>query len=310
LCRDKPEVEQVGKADMPDWLERYFVFASYQAASTLTLSPKAKDGSDVVGRLIALTFRWQIPEGSEHAPDFLVPTSVIREAAIDRARRSRLKVAPVAPLPRAQSLATLSHYLALPAVLAARGGDTYEARFRAALQSGGTGKLEQKYPGVIDAVAKAQRTSIVNDLLAFEDEVKAVTTADLAKLSDAQLAGLAAAKQPITAKMEATVGDPLRISASEVLETADAKRVEDIHARYLDMLEAQPGGPAAIDAFTTLSDKISTLLAKRREQFGCQARVPVRKALVAFLTARGASANARLIDLSMKADEVAKPCPS
>jgi hypothetical protein len=54
-------VESLSVKPIERWLDRYFILASFQAASSITVAPKGVDGSDVVGKSVTLTFRWQMP---------------------------------------------------------------------------------------------------------------------------------------------------------------------------------------------------------------------------------------------------------
>jgi hypothetical protein len=65
LCREpgRIDAEQGQPPANPEGIYTALVFASYQAASTIRLAPKAKDGRDVVGKDLTLSFRWALPPG-------------------------------------------------------------------------------------------------------------------------------------------------------------------------------------------------------------------------------------------------------
>ncbi len=65
LCREpgKIEAEQGEAGEGAAMIYTSLVLASYQAASTIRLAPKAKDGSDVVGKDLTMSFRWALPPG-------------------------------------------------------------------------------------------------------------------------------------------------------------------------------------------------------------------------------------------------------
>jgi len=66
LCREPGRIDaEQGQAPAAEAEGIYpaLVFASYQAASTIRLAPKAKDGRDVAGKDLTLSFRWALPPG-------------------------------------------------------------------------------------------------------------------------------------------------------------------------------------------------------------------------------------------------------
>jgi hypothetical protein len=65
LCRNpgKIDAEQGQPPDNAQPIYTALVLASYQAASTIRLAPKAKDGRDVAGKDLTLSFRWALPPG-------------------------------------------------------------------------------------------------------------------------------------------------------------------------------------------------------------------------------------------------------
>jgi hypothetical protein len=70
LCREpgKIDAEQGQSNENAEVIYTALVFASYQAASTIRLAPKAKDGSDVAGKDLTMAFRWSMPPGDTPAP--------------------------------------------------------------------------------------------------------------------------------------------------------------------------------------------------------------------------------------------------
>ncbi len=66
LCREPGRIDaEQGQppAAEAEGIYSALVFASYQAASTIRLAPKAKDGTDVAGKDLTLSFRWALPPG-------------------------------------------------------------------------------------------------------------------------------------------------------------------------------------------------------------------------------------------------------
>jgi hypothetical protein len=69
LCREpgKIDAEQGQPPANAEVVYTALVFASYQAASTIRLAPKAKDGRDVAGKDLTLAIRWALPPGETPA---------------------------------------------------------------------------------------------------------------------------------------------------------------------------------------------------------------------------------------------------
>ncbi len=70
LCREpgKIDAEQGQPPANAEGIYTALVFASYQAASTIRLAPKAKDGSDVAGKDLTMAFRWSMPADATPTP--------------------------------------------------------------------------------------------------------------------------------------------------------------------------------------------------------------------------------------------------
>jgi hypothetical protein len=64
LCRDPGtfEVLNEGVARPTTYILHSLLFATYQAASTVRLEPKTKDGHDAAGQNLTITLHWKIPD--------------------------------------------------------------------------------------------------------------------------------------------------------------------------------------------------------------------------------------------------------
>jgi hypothetical protein len=313
FCAASANVEPLSAKPIERWLDRYFILASYQAASSVTVAPKGVDGSDVIGKSVALTFRWQMPAELNAPVNDFMPTPVVRQGAIDFARREQLKLPPAPKRTREQSISILTKMLIWPTQWELKNDHHLEDSMRVAMVASSNGRptIEQQHPGYIAAVSNAVRTSIAASADKLFDDTVNILIRKLQGLNESQLATLAAAAEPIVTLYEKS--GPLahlpRIYSNDgLLGNQDQQKAEDIRVRYLEILLSQPEGEKVLETFEQARQLAFENMAQFDRRAICDAREPMRQAAVSFLTTHGAGTNARLLDLSLKAQFAANPC--